>query len=120
VIQGAAAQAYVIANIVIGLGYLAIPALVLPYWPIRRRTMIAGVVFFLGCFGTHVGMSWDLLRHPEHMLDLVTWTDAGWHIVQAIGTWGFILLYREELAAAKALLDQAEGIARERPDRTDG
>lgn len=118
-IAGAAAQTYLIAHIVISLGYLAIPVLVLPFWPIRRRTMAAGVVFFLGCVGTHGTASWDLLTHPEHTLLLVGWGDAMWHVVQAAGTWAFILLYRQELRAAQALLDQAEGIARERPAGTE-
>lgn len=117
---GAAAQAYLIAHLVIALGYLAIPGLVLPFWPIRRRTMAAGVVFFLGCVGTHGVASWDLLAHPGHVLILIGWTDAVWHIGQALGTWAFILLYRQELRAARKLLDQAEGIARGRPALTDG
>lgn len=104
---GAAGQLYVLANLAIAAGYLAVPALVLPYLPLRRATIIFGAVFFLGCTGSHLDMVLDVLfrwgHHPP-----VGWVDMAWHIVQAIGTWGFIVLFRLELVKAKRLLDAAE------------
>lgn len=113
---GFAAQAYVLANVMIGLGYLAIPGLVLPFLNLRPRTVVAGAIFFIGCFGSHADMTWDIIAnaasHPT-----VGWVAAFWHMVQAAGTWAFILMFRSELAGADALIAQVEGVADERPAR---
>jgi hypothetical protein len=104
---GAVGQIYVLANLAIAAGYLAVPFLVLPFLPLRRSTLVFGAVFFLGCTGSHMDMVLDVLfrwgHHPP-----VSWVDAVWHVGQAIGTWGFILLFRAELAKAKRLLEAAE------------
>ena len=104
---GAAGQLYVLANLVIAAGYLAVPLLVLPFLPLRRATLVFGAVFFLGCTGSHLDMVLDVLfrwgHHPP-----VDWVDTTWHIAQAVGTWGFIVLFRTELAKAQRLLEAAE------------
>jgi hypothetical protein len=105
---GAAAQVYVIANVVILLGYLFVPILVLPHLELRRRTMIAMTVFFLGCVGSHADMVVDVLAgHLVH--PVVGWVAVWWHTIQAIGTWAAILFFRAELREANALLAQIEG-----------
>lgn len=104
---GFAAQVYVLANVAIGLGYLAVPWLVLPFLDLRRRTIAAGVVFFTGCSGSHAEMVYDVLAgHPGH--PPVGWIAVWWHVLQAVGTWAFILYFRTELATAHALLEVAE------------
>jgi hypothetical protein len=105
--MGLAAQVYVVANLAIALGYVAVPALVLPHLPLRRRTIAFGVLFFVGCFGSHADMIWDVL-HGSHHHPPVGWFAVGWHVAQAVGTWGFILLFRAELAAAQAALTRVE------------
>lgn len=102
---GVAAQVYIIANIAIGIGYLAVPVLVLPFLDLRRRTLVFGTLFFVGCFGSHLDMIVDVLRHAD-LHPPVGWMAASWHVMQAIGTWGFIITFRRELAKANALLDQ--------------
>ncbi len=107
---GLVAQAYVLANIAIALGYLCVPWLVLPYLDLRRRTVIAGAVFFVGCTGSHIDMVWDVLsghaNHPQIGLFALAW-----HVIQAAGTWGFILFFRWDLAKANAALVAARAVA---------
>lgn len=104
---GLAAQVYVLSNILIGLGYLAVPALVLPYLALRRRVIVFGVMFFVGCFGSHADMVYDvLINDAAHTR--IGWVAAFWHLMQAIGTWGFIVFFRHQLAAATALLERVE------------
>lgn len=109
---GAAEQIYVIANIAIALGYLCVPALVLPFIQLRRRTLVAGAAFFLGCTGSHIDMVYDVIAHRgEH--PPVGWVAVVWHIIQAAGTWAFIMFFRAELTAARRTLEEAEEIARD-------
>jgi hypothetical protein len=116
---GLVAQAYVLANIAIALGYLCVPWLVLPYLDLRRRTVIAGAVFFVGCTGSHIDMVWDVLSghaaHPQIGLFALAW-----HVVQAAGTWGFILFFRWDLARANAALVAARATAAEAVALTGG
>lgn len=102
---GAAGQLFVLANLAIVAGYLAVPVLVLPFLNLRRRTAVFGAVFFIGCSGSHADMIFDVLFRWNHHPP-VTWVDAGWHAVQAIGTWGFIVYFRAELWQAEKLLEQ--------------
>lgn len=102
---GAAGQLFVLANLAIVAGYLAVPVLVLPFLNLRRRTVAFGAVFFIGCSGSHADMVLDVLFRWNHHPP-VTWADAGWHAVQAIGTWGFIVYFRAELWQAEKLLEQ--------------
>lgn len=84
---------FVIANLVIALGYLATPFLVLRYLPLTRTVLFWGMVFFFTCAGTHLGMA--SLVHADVGL---FWTTE--HVIQAIGTWGFILTFHSMLRAA--------------------
>ena len=105
---GLAAQLYVLANLIIGLGYIAVPVLVLPYLQLRRRTLLFGALFFIGCAGSHVDMVLDVLTRAGHHPP-IGWVAVAWHVAQAVGTWGFILSFRWELRTARALLDLANG-----------
>ncbi len=115
---GHAAQIYVIANVLIGFGYLAIPALVLPYLNLSRRTVLAGVVFFVGCFGSHADMTWDILAHAGAHPG-VGWFATAWHVLQAVGTWAFIMWFRWDLKRAHALVDLVRGDVGGRPPAGD-
>lgn len=84
---------FVVANLAITAGYVAVPFLVLRYLPLTRLVLFWGVVFFLGCAGTHLGMA--ALIHSDVGL---FWTVE--HVVQALGTWGFILSFHSMLRAA--------------------
>lgn len=86
---------FVIANASIAIGYLSVPFLVLRYLPLTRVVLFWGAVFFLGCAGTHAGMA--LFAHGDPGL---FW--AVEHVVQAIGTWGFIITFHRMLRAADA------------------
>lgn len=86
---------FAIANLIIVAGYLAVPLLVLPYLPLSRAVLIAGVGFFLGCAGTHAWMA------ASHHHTNLWWTAE--HVLQAICTWAFILLFRADLRRAHAL-----------------
>jgi hypothetical protein len=102
---GFAAQVYVLANLAIALGYLCVPWLVLPYIHLRRRTIAAGALFFLGCTGSHIDMVYDVLvGHDQH--PPVGWVAVWWHALQAVGTWAFIMLFRGELNTADRVLDE--------------
>jgi hypothetical protein len=81
------------ANLVIALGYLAVPFMVLRYLPLTRLVLAWGIVFFAGCAGTHMGMA--LLMHH---VDSWFWTIE--HLVQAVGTWGFIITFTAMLRKA--------------------
>jgi predicted tellurium resistance membrane protein TerC len=84
---------FAVANLVITAGYLAVPFLVLRYLPLTKMVLFWGAVFFIGCAGTHLGMA--ALVHAEVGL---FWTAE--HVIQAIGTWGFILTFHSMLRAA--------------------
>jgi hypothetical protein len=84
---------FTVANLVITLGYLSVPFLVLRYLPLARIVLFWGAVFFLGCAGTHLGMATLVHADPG-----VFWTVE--HVVQAIGTWGFIITFHSMLRAA--------------------
>jgi hypothetical protein len=88
-----AAVLFTTANVVIAVGYLAVPFLVLRYLPLTRTVLVWGAIFFLGCSGTHVGMA--LLMHGDPGL---FWTLE--HLVQAVGTWGFIITFTRMLRRA--------------------
>lgn len=84
------------ANIVIVCGYLAVPFLVLPYLPLTRLVTVCGSGFFLGCAGSHAWMAF-CMHHSMHWFGF--W--AGWHCLQALCTWGFILGFRSMLKEAQ-------------------
>lgn len=102
---GVAAQVFILANLAIAFGYLAVPALVLPHLKLRPITVGFGTLFFVGCFGSHADMIWDVL-YGNHLHLPVGWFSVAWHVAQAVGTWGFILLFRQELRAANAFIDR--------------
>lgn len=108
---------FTVANLAITIGYLAMPFLVLRYLPLARIVLFWGAVFFLGCAGTHLGMA--ALIHTEVGL---FWTVE--HVIQAIGTWGFIVSFHTMLRAASHRRQASgapdPGTLRERPDRPDG
>lgn len=89
------ATLFTTANIAIAVGYLSVPFLVLRYLPLTKLVLFWGAVFFLGCSGTHIGMA--LFMH--HVTSLF-WTVE--HVLQAIGTWGFIISFTRMLRAAAA------------------
>lgn len=83
------------ANVAIAAGYVTVPFLVLRYLPLTRIVLFWGAVFFVGCAGTHAGMA--LLVHGDPGL---FWTVE--HLVQAVGTWGFVICFHRMLRAANA------------------
>lgn len=91
---------FTVANLAIAVGYLAVPFLVLRYLPLTRLVLFWGAVFFLGCAGTHLGMA--ALVHNEVSM---FWTVE--HVIQAIGTWGFIITFHSMLRAASRRRAQA-------------
>lgn len=84
---------FLAANLAIAAGYASMPLLVLPYLRLDRRTLLYGMGFFAGCAGTHLWMVFG-----DHHAG---WAAAGWHVVQAVCTWGFILSFRSVLKAAR-------------------
>lgn len=108
---------FVMANLAITMAYAAAPFLVLRYLPLTRTVLFWGAVFFLGCAGTHLGMA--LLIHSNVGL---FWTVE--HLVQAIGSWGFILTFHAMLRAAAGRRDDPgdDPLAGggPDPDRSDG
>lgn len=95
--SGVVPALFAAANIVIVLGYLAVPALVLRYLPLTRTCVYFGAGFFLGCGGTHAWMAFGMSH--GHGLSFAFWT--AWHCVQALCTWGFILGFRHMLKEAQ-------------------
>lgn len=77
---------FTMANLVIALGYFTVPFMVLRYLPLTRTVLVWGAIFFLGCAGAHLGMG-VLMRHVDSWF----WTIE--HLVQAAGTWGFIISF---------------------------
>jgi hypothetical protein len=107
-----AAILFTFANVVITLGYVAVPFLVLRYLPLTRMVLAFGVLFFGLCATTHAGMA--LFIHG----------DPGWfwtveHVVQAIGTWGFILTFHSMLRAATSRRRPAPVMEPEQENRPD-
>jgi hypothetical protein len=107
---GAAAQVYVLANCALVVGYLVLPAFVVPYLSFRRRTKAAWMTFFVGCVGTHLFSVWQalsmasIMHHGE-----AGWVAALWHTGQAVGTWAAIFWARQDLARADAFLHRLIG-----------
>ena len=87
-----------IANVVIALGYAAVPFLVLRWLRLTRPALLLGAGFFIGCAGTHLWMGFGQ-DHP------VTFWWTVWHVGQAICTWGFILWFGHDLRTARRRLE---------------
>ncbi len=80
------------ANIVIVCGYLLVPALWLPWLPLKRWVLLAGAVFFLTCALTHLALAFDLSHTSEWMVVN--------HVVQAISVMLFVTGFGSQLRAA--------------------
>lgn len=79
---------FLAANVIIGLGYLTIAVgwvrfLRYARTPRSRWAMAAVAGFFGGCVGTHI----MVLQMPH-----ASWFWVVWHAVQAVCTWGSIVL----------------------------
>ncbi len=85
------------ANVVIALGYAAVPLLVLRWLNLTRSTMLLGAGFFASCAGTHLWMGFGV-SHP------ITFWWTVEHVIQAICTWGFIIKFGLDLRSARKLL----------------
>jgi hypothetical protein len=95
------AQLIIWANVVIALGYLAVPMLFLRYLPLTRRCLTFGAGFCLGSMGTHAGLALALSRFTgEATFSAWFWTVE--HVVQAVCIWGFIICFHRMLRAASA------------------
>ncbi|WP_250029826.1 hypothetical protein [Paractinoplanes maris] len=90
--SGALVALFSAANIVIVCGYIAVPFLVLPYLPLTRSVKLLASGFFLGCSGSHLWMAF---------MGDGNWFWTGWHLAQAVCTWGFILGFRRMLKEAQ-------------------
>jgi hypothetical protein len=93
---------FIAANIVIALGYAvlcAVWARLLSHARTRRSRwgMACTAAFFGGCVGTHV----MAICEPHAT---VFWT--AWHVVQAVGTWGAIVIGHLILRDAQAQWSQ--------------
>ncbi len=103
---GVAHTLFVVANLVIAGGYVAIPFLVLPYIRLTKTAVLFGAGFFALCGFTHIGMAFD-----NHLNGTWFWTVE--HIAQAVCTWGFIITFHVLLRRAHALRhSQADGVER--------
>ncbi len=80
------------ANVVIVSGYVLVPALWLPWLPLKKWVLVAGAVFFMTCAITHLGLAF----HVDH--------DRGWmivnHVIQAIAVMLFVTGFGAQLRAA--------------------
>lgn len=70
------------ANLIIVLGYVAVPFTVLRYLPLTRRVRLAGAFFFVTCALTHVAMAFGF--------EGSAWMVAN-HVVQALAVIWFVL-----------------------------
>lgn len=96
--SGALLAAFVAANLVIALGYAVLCAVWLRLLKHARTSrsrwgMVCTAAFFLGCTGTHI-----MAICEPHVT--VFW--VVWHVAQAAGTWGSILIGRLVLRDALA------------------
>ncbi len=80
------------ANVIIVCGYLLVPALWLPWLPLKRWVLIAGAVFFLTCAITHLALAF----HLDH--------DSNWmvanHLIQGVAVILFVTGFGAQLRAA--------------------
>ncbi len=97
-------QLSLLANLGIVAGYLVVPMTALRLVPMRFRTRIAGVVFFVTCAVTHAFMAFAGENHggrgPVFWLMLVN------HLVQAGAVWLFVLGLAAEVRTAVAVRKQ--------------
>lgn len=103
---GFATFLFLVANVAIALGYVAVPFLVLRYLTLAKSTLLYGAVFFIGCAGTHAWMGVMDACDPG-------WFWTVWHVVQAAATWTFIIKFSDDLRQAKRLLDNSPGVVRQ-------
>lgn len=89
-VNGALYSVFMVANVVIALGYLSIAIAGARF--VRRATtrrsklaLVYTAGFFMGCVGTHL-----MTLTRGHVTPF--WT--AWHVVQAVCTWGAIILGR--------------------------
>ena len=88
------AMIFMVANAAIALSYLAMPILVFRLLPLTRSVKLFAAIFLIGCGITHVGMATWAGGDPGPFWALE-------HVIQAIGTWGFIITFRGMLRAAQ-------------------
>ncbi len=71
-----------VANLAIVVGYVLVPLLWLPYLPLTRSVLYAGVVFFVTCAMTHLAMAFGFVHSP--------WMTVN-HVIQAAAVLTFVL-----------------------------
>ena len=90
-------QLSLLANLGIVAGYLIIPFTALRLVPMKLRTRLAGVLFFVTCATTHAFMAFA----GEHGAQgAVFWLMLINHVVQAIAVWVFVLGLASEIRDA--------------------
>ncbi len=104
---------FVAANLAIAGGYASIPFLFLPYIPLPRSALALGAGFFGLCGLVHAGMAFG----DGHLMGY-SWFWALEHAVQAICTWGFILIFARSVRQAQATLRRRAAGADDNPGRS--
>ena len=92
-VNGVLLAAYVIANLAIVGGYIAVPFTLLGRrMPMTRHVRVAGILFFATCAVTHLSMAlfWPLW-----------WPLIASHILQAGAVWYFVLGFSRLIAEAE-------------------
>lgn len=94
-------QLSIVANLAVVAGYLAVPMTALRLVPMRTRTRVAGVVFFVTCAITHAFMAFAGADHGQRTP--VFWLMLVNHLVQAAAVWMFVLGLAAEVRTAVAV-----------------
>lgn len=81
-----------LANLVIVSGYLLVPALWLPWLPLKRWVLLSAAVFFITCAITHLGIAFHADHYSPWMLTN--------HVVQAVSVMAFVTGFGAQLRAA--------------------
>lgn len=83
-----------VANLLIVAGYILVPVFWLPYLPLTRPVLYAGVIFFFTCAITHLAMALGF----EHR----AWMVFN-HVVQAVAVFVFVIGFSRLLKRATLL-----------------
>ncbi len=82
----------ILFNLAIVAGYVCVPFMWLPYLPLTKPVLAGGVIFFLTCAISHLGMAF----HFEHN----TWMIVVNHGFQAVSVFVFIFGFSRMLRDA--------------------